>query len=393
MSAAPDRSDSADDELVALLAQLHRDGRFIRDPSPTVLHRGEDGGLTIAESDLETRQDRDRRDLALADLWSLMRGASPRVKIEAAARYLDQRGLEDTDLERALRNFRRRDVERTLEENRDFSVVEAEGLVWHVRRDLLRPEHRAVLADPDAFLRPGAHLLKDGRGTTVGQTPGAGVLKRFNLKRYRNLLRNQIAGSRARAAYQQAYHLETMGIRTARAIAFAERTRLGCIYRSYLFMDLVPDVRPGADAIREWRHHQPHKRRRALFDAGRTIGRLHDAGFSNRDLKASNLLVNESGHVWVIDLDGVAHQPRVPEEQRLKNLRRIVRDLPRYGHLTTRESLTFLSAYARAVRQGEARTLFRKLAATRSESANGQPNQLTSDPPQESPDGPRSEPQ
>lgn len=365
MNAAPPLREEPDDRLVQLLARLHRDGSFIRDPSPVVLNRDAEGELFIAESDLASRQDRDRVDIAFADLWSLMRGASPRVKIEAARHYAALRGFEDPDFDGALRDFRRHDLERTLEENRDFTVVEVAGLVWHVRRELLGPELRDVLADPDAFLRPGPDLLKDGRGTTVGKTPGAGVLKRFNLKRYRNLVRNQITGSRARLAYQQAYHLETMGIRTARAIAFADRTRLGCIYRSYLLTELVPDVMPGADAFRAWEGRRPRLKRRVLVDAGRTIGRLHDAGFSNRDLKASNLLVNEGGEVWVIDLDGVAHQPRVPEEQRLKNLRRIVRDLPRYGHLSTREALTFLNAYARAVRsRGAARSIYEKLAAT-----------------------------
>jgi tRNA A-37 threonylcarbamoyl transferase component Bud32 len=364
MSDPPLECDQRDDDLVALVAGLHRCGNFIRDPAPSVLERTENGSLRIADRDLETRRDRDCPDRALTDLWSLMRGESPRVKIESARRYVADRGLKEFDLDQLLRDFRRRDVERSLEENRDFAIVEAGGLVWHTRRELLRDEHRRVLTDPDAHLRHGPDLLKDGRGTTVARTPGEGVLKRFNLKRYRNLLTNQIAGSRARLAFQQAYHLETMGIRTARALAFADRTRFGCIYRSYLLMELVPHVQPGATAFRAWEGRRPDLKRRVLVEAGRTIGRLHDAGFSNRDLKASNLLVNDAGDLWVIDLDGVAHQPRVPEEQRLKNLRRMVRDLPRYGHLSRREALTFLRAYARAVRRGDAKGLFRRLSST-----------------------------
>ncbi|MEZ6195777.1 MAG: lipopolysaccharide kinase InaA family protein [Planctomycetota bacterium] len=355
--------ETAAEQLVSLLAGLHRDGSFVRDPSPSVLGRDENGRLFIADADLESRSNRDAPDDTLGQLWALMRGESPRVKIAAARDYAARRGLGDLDLDRLLREFRLRDIERCFHENRDFKVLESGGLVWHCRRELLREEHLPVLEDPDRWLEPGDHLVKDGRSTTIGRTAGEALMKRFNLKKYRSLVTNQLAGSRARIAFQQAYHLETMGVRTARAIAFAERTKLGCIYRSYLLLDWLADVQPGALAFQEWNGSRPELKRRVLEDAGRMIGRLHDAGFSNRDLKSNNLLVNEAGQVWVIDLDGVAHEGRVPEEQRLKNLLRIVRDLPRYGHLSTREALTFLHSYTRAVRQGNTRDLYRKLAA------------------------------
>ena len=348
--------------LVDLVVALHEKGDFIHDPSPSVIELDETGQPFIPESELEKRSHVDVPHLVLAQLFSLLHGQSPRLKLLMARRYLKRRGLQVDDLEDVLRDHTTGEIERCFQRNRDFKTVQAGGMVWQVRRELFRDSHKVVLDDPDSFLQPGAKLLKNGRGTTVAGTPGAAVLKRFNLKKYSTIVKNQFAASKARRAFQKAYHLEIIGIRTPRVVAFSDRATLGVVHRSYLLMEQVPDVVEGAEAIRKWNGERHETRRQAIAQAGALVGRLHGSGFANRDLKSSNMLATPSGDVWLIDLDGVQHAGRVSEEVRVKNLRRIVRDLPSYGDLSLKDSMHFLRSYIRAYRAGDAGPLFRKLA-------------------------------
>ncbi|MCA9321952.1 MAG: hypothetical protein KDB53_14515 [Planctomycetes bacterium] len=348
--------------LVDLVVRHHDAGFFVHDPAPSVLVFDPSTHAPILpDHELEKRSHTDVAHLAVGQLWSLLQGASPRTKLNAAGTYCQRRGFE-LDLADALVLHTKAEIERCFHRNRDFKVVQSGGMVWHVRRSLCRDVHDVVLDAPDRFLDlESAKILKNGRGTTVAETPGGAVLKRFNLKKYRNIVKHQFASSRARRAYQKAFHLELMGIKTPRAIAFADRTTLGLVHRSYLLMEQVPDVVEGAQAIREWHDERSAKRTLALGEAGTLVGRLHGAGFANRDLKASNLLAAPDGRVWLIDLDGVQHSGRVNEEIRIKNLRRMVRDLPVYGDLSLRDSLQFLRAYSRAGQNGGAKSLFRRL--------------------------------
>ncbi len=350
------------DRLVSLLCRLHDRGDFINDPSPAVLAWNEEGIPQVDEVDLVKRSHVNHPARALAQLWSLMHGFSPRRRLDAARRYLARRDLK-LPLEMAMKEHISREIERCFHNNRDFQVIQTGGLLWHVRRAALRDAHRMVLEDPDAFLRPGSKLIKDSRGTTVARTPGDALLKRFNLKKYRNLVKHQFSPSRARKAYKRAYHLEMIGIRTPRVIAYADRSIFGFIRRSYLLMEFLPDVRIGAETLKSLTAEQVKARRDLIAAAGRLVGLLHGEGFSNRDLKASNLLVARNRELWLVDLDGIKHLETVSEEVRVRNLRRMVRDLPQYGSLSLKERMIFLDAYCRSVQNGRAAFLYRKLAS------------------------------
>lgn len=353
--------------LCDLVVELHNRGDFIIDPSPSAVRWVEDKPL-IADKEIEKRSHTEIPHLALSQLWSLMHGYSSRLKVEAGREYLRQRELE-LDLDDALRAHWEQEVERCFHKNRDFKVVKAGDLVWHVRSDLLDQNRNFALEDPDSLLEPDSpKLIKDGGRTTVALAPGGAVLKRFNLRKVRNLVKNQLGMSRARRAFQKAYHLELLGIRTPRAIAWAERREFGLPTRSYLLMEYLPDSVEGYHAVRDLEDDEQFggangiERRRLLSEGGKLIGRLHGAGFSNRDLKASNLLVSPEGQIWLIDLDGISHRELVSDAERIKNLRRIVRDLPHYGNLGLKDSMCFVRAYTRALRRGSAKELFRQLA-------------------------------
>ena len=101
--------------------------------------------------------------------------------------------------------------------NREFDRRRLGGLIWHVRLPFLNPAVEGVLSDPDGFLKSRAHILKPGRTSTVGRADGV-VLKRFNLRKVLSLAKDLARASRARRAYRQSYHLELLGIPTARSI-------------------------------------------------------------------------------------------------------------------------------------------------------------------------------
>lgn len=347
--------------LVELVVGIHEAGRCVRDPSPTVLSADACGRPTVVDSDLEARSDGAVPILGLHELWALMEGEGVRERLEAGRAYLERRGLE-ADLEAALRNHRRRQAERCFGDNRDFKPLQAGGLVWHVRRKLVRDSHLPVLSNPDRFLGSDSRLLKNGASTTLSIAPGDAILKRFNLKRYRSLLKNQFQRSRARKAFQGAYHLEIFGIPTARPIAFAEKKLMGLVTKSYLLMEFIPDTRAVDQFTREWNVEDEAARRATASLLGRILGRLHESGFANRDLKPRNVIVGQAGDAWIIDLDGVHFKERVNDETRFRNLDRMVREMREQGSLSVRDRMRFLRSYVQTAGAGSAGTLFRRLA-------------------------------
>lgn len=348
------------EQIVDLLIRCHTSGCFIRDPGPQLLQHTERGQLRLDESHLEKRSHADVPALVLSQLWPLMHGASTRRKLIAGERYLRLRNM-DGDVDSALRGFNDNHVGRCFHDNRDFQTLQVGDLIWHVRKDRLTDSHRPILEDPDRFLLPGDKLLKDSRRSTLARTPGQSILKRFNLKKYSNLLKNKFDRSRARQAYKRGYHLETLGIPTPCPIAYAEKQKFGWPFQSYLLQERLADAVSLDEAFRRWDDTDPEMKRASIARVGRIVGLLHDGGFANRDLKATNLMVDDSGGTWVIDLDGIRVSERVNEETRVKNLRRITRDIPSYGHLSTRDRMLFLKAYVRCVRRGNAADLYRQL--------------------------------
>jgi serine/threonine protein kinase len=87
------------------------------------------------------------------------------------------------------------------------------------------------------------------------------------------------------------------------------------------------------------------------------LARLHDEGFTHRDLKETNLLFDAAGVPHLIDLDGVRFVSVVTESEARTDLERLARGLAPLGKLTRANTLTFLLAYCRQ-RKRRARQLF-----------------------------------
>ena len=209
---------------------------------------------------------------------------------------------------------------RCLKRNREFTRLEASGLIWQVRsgpQGVSLEQVQAVLSAPDAFLEK-ASPLKKGRSATVSAGEGW-VLKRYNFKKWSNLVKDCFRLSKGSRSYLKAYHLELAGIPTARALATADRRWAGFVRQSYFLMEqlegedlqslLVGSSLDGGLA-------------RA---AGELLGRLHEEGFSHRDLKATNVICGPENRLSLIDLDGLEYCGEVPPARARADLERFCR--------------------------------------------------------------------
>ena len=96
--------------------------------------------------------------------------------------------------------------------------------------------------------------------------------------------------------------------------------REGMTYRAGILMERIMGVRSLADRMAAQGGAAP------WVEAGVLIARLHRAGLDHADLNAHNLLFNDEGRGWVIDLD--RSQVRIPATAwREANLARLERSL------------------------------------------------------------------
>jgi tRNA A-37 threonylcarbamoyl transferase component Bud32 len=222
---------------------------------------------------------------------------------------------------RILRRLAPVRVRKSLDGNRRFERRRVGGIRWHIRLAAAGAELESLLADPEAPFRDPRALLKSGRSSTVARW-GRWVVKRFNVKRRRNLIIDRFRLSRPRRNFARALLLENLGIPTAPAIAAGERRVRGLVAGGYLVSLFVPGARSCFDIVRGGsRAPGP------LRLAGRLIARLHLAALAHRDLKAPNILFDARGRTCLIDLDGLRPARRIGPRRAASNLARLARDL------------------------------------------------------------------
>jgi tRNA A-37 threonylcarbamoyl transferase component Bud32 len=227
---------------------------------------------------------------------------------------------------------------RAWKHNREFAPKQLGGMRWQVRIPLIDARASRILADPDGFLDREARPLKRGRSATVGAADGL-VLKRYNFKKPLNLVKDLFRPSRAYRAFRQAYHLELVGIPTACPVAAATRRRFGLAVGSYFLMQEIP----GAISL------QDHALDPAVVvsQAAELLARLHSEGFYHRDLKATNLVYDQEGRLYLIDLEGLFFAGDVPHQRALEDMTRLWRSVESDGTWATHHVRAFLKRYCR----------------------------------------------
>lgn len=236
------------------------------------------------------------------------------------------------------RDFCAHRARRCFRENHDFLPLRQGPLKCWVRRQFLDANLRGILAAPDAALET-AQPLKRGRSATVASAHGL-VIKRFNFRRASSLLKNCFRSSRAKLAFRRAYHLELAGIPTARGAAAAERRVGPVLLRSYFVMEEIPGARDLAGFAGETRL--------MAAKVAELLAKLHNAGFSNRDMKETNILIDCAGRPVLIDLEGLRFHSIVPDARAAADLSRLARGVSRLPNVSRAERFLFLRAYLRA---------------------------------------------
>ncbi|HUR53915.1 MAG TPA: lipopolysaccharide kinase InaA family protein [Gemmataceae bacterium] len=204
-----------------------------------------------------------------------------------------------------------------------------------------------LLADPDAaFAKPTTGILKDSRSSTVAELvmptadgPRSAILKRFNVRRRHEPLKNLLRRSPALRSWITGHSLRDRWLPSPRPLAVFHRIRSGCPAEGYLLTEKVPDAIDLREEI---------TRPGVLEKLARTVRAMHDRGVSHRDLKAPNVLLERGEVPVLIDLVGVQTRVRVSFTQRAKELARLNASFLKSPDVRHADRLRFLRAYLAA---------------------------------------------
>ena len=190
-------------------------------------------------------------------------------------------------------------------------------------------------------------LLKEGRTSTVWRIAIDGgrslIAKRHNRARERGLVRGVLGPSRSMAAFRRGHALLARGIATARPAAAVDRRGGGRVRDTLVMTEAV-----AGEPLSDWLRRGPPaaERRRVVRELARMIRRMHDAGFSHRDLKAPNILISPAGGQPVlVDLDGLRERAAVSAGRRARDLMRLSVSLDEWGVARQADRLRFLRTY------------------------------------------------
>lgn len=235
----------------------------------------------------------------------------------------------------------------TQEADRAITTVRAGELRWRARLHLLPQEFRALLQDPDASIADPARRLAHSELITMSVLASSGgggpkfLLRRLNYGRWRHRLRDVFRPTRAERAFKHGVAMELAGVPTPRVIAVGVERRWRWPVRAYLLMEFVPEAR----TLRQVLATQTAVTARQTRQLADLMARLHNAGFSHRDLNAANILYDRNGEPCFIDLDGVRQHREVSRGLAEKNLARLAREFISKG--LARAGPWFLKHYCR----------------------------------------------
>ncbi len=245
--------------------------------------------------------------------------------------------------------------------NKYFHHVMAGRFSGRARREPQAAAALKLFADGDPFDRAEA-ILKDSRSSTVGvfavKTHDAVsriVIKRRHVRRDWRAAFDPARSSRSMRGFVHAVAFENRHLPTPHALAAVEDRRFGYLGASYLVQEFAPGVETLADAMASGAESPAGRlierdRRLFLRRLARVLRRMHWTGFSMRDLKSANLLLQprEDGTVGILvnDLDAARlYRGSVPEKRAMQNIARLYFDAAWLGAVTRREAVYFLGEY------------------------------------------------
>ncbi|HUU42274.1 MAG TPA: lipopolysaccharide kinase InaA family protein [Planctomycetota bacterium] len=265
---------------------------------------------------------------------------------------LEYARLLEAHTRRSCEAFWRKRERRCLGTNREFRRLRHAGVTAHtVRGHIERSPYVFQQLPRRGMDMPDALVIKDSTTTRLweqridfGSITRTVIVKRKE-RRGRGpwrLLRTFLRHVGARHEWRMAWALRLRGLPAVEMLAAFERRRLGLLTESVLVMSKVENATNLALYVREAFRgeltcEQARLRRRLARKLGRLVARLHRFGFTQRDLKPSNVLVSPADgpvpdahrdadgrgdgfRLTLIDFEGMRHRSRVVERRRVRDL-------------------------------------------------------------------------
>jgi len=197
----------------------------------------------------------------------------------------------------------RRYYTKTIRDCTEFKKVASPKLMGMYSKSAANGVVDTFFTNPERFMSEG-QCLKDGNTCTVQGFENGGVsyvLKRYNLKPWFRRLLKVFSDSRARTSWSSAWLLDMAFIPTSRPVAYCEERRGLLKGKCYLLMEqlegqLLPDfVESSLDSL--------DRIQAVAFSFAQVWSALGRMRAAHGDLKATNLLVDSEGVVYLFDLD------------------------------------------------------------------------------------------
>ncbi|BAO43059.1 lipopolysaccharide kinase InaA family protein [Thiolapillus brandeum] len=321
------------EKLLRLVAAQHQAGLRQRDFHLNNFLVARDGTLSAIDGGDFVVSDRPvGRKAAVANLGFLF-GHLPRRELHRSRQvlhpYFEARGwpadpgllLRVSTAADAFRHRRARRISRKGYRNcSEFLVRKQSGLHICQRRDLPGEDLDAWMRATALAPVEGDEVLKPGNSQTVWRTrlgQGEVVVKRYNLKNWRQALRRAFSRSRASRSWENAHRLRAYHIATPRPLAMIEERWGPLRRRAWLITEVARGT--GADRYIPDCPEDGNLQRLAA-----TVMAFGENGLVHGDMKATNFIMSEDS-VQVIDLDSMRRPVTAPARRA-----RIFRDRRRF---------------------------------------------------------------
>jgi serine/threonine protein kinase len=157
----------------------------------------------------------------------------------------------------------------------------------------------------DQRCEDGALIKTDKKTSIISCDMGSSalVIKRYNYRGAIHALRQTVFGTRARRAWKNARVLQKAHIPTPQALACIEIKRHGLVAWSYIITERFSGNNLHFHLIKQ----RPDQAgcRQIVSALQRLIDQMGEQRITHRDLKHSNIMMNDQGQAALIDLDSM----------------------------------------------------------------------------------------
>ncbi|NQY25708.1 MAG: hypothetical protein HRT92_00860 [Piscirickettsiaceae bacterium] len=169
------------------------------------------------------------------------------------------------------------------------------------RTDFISELSIDLINNVDSLMDNGK-VLKAGNSATVVRVELDGrdlVIKRYNIKGIWHFLRRCFRPSRAAISWRNANLLEFIGIETPKPLGFIEN-KIGWLRHTAYF---ISEFTEAEELLNVYQRQKPTEHE--LNQIANIFDLLQKSQICHGDLKASNLLLDVTGKIWMIDLDSM----------------------------------------------------------------------------------------